>query len=212
MNKKKVQLPFGDLVIDQLADGHPVTDAADFLQSTIIQNIKTEELKGLELGSGNGIITFMLALQRPQWQLTGIELHPELHELSLRNNAKLGLSCSFVLGDLREFRSSLDFRSFDLICSNPPWIKAGSGKVSPDEVRAAGRQEITCSMKDILVCIDWCLSDKGCAWIIYPLKRKAELAKEMMRINLEAVNLYHSKEHPDSFVARLKRKPSGQSW
>ncbi|MFO7659340.1 MAG: methyltransferase domain-containing protein [Candidatus Cloacimonadaceae bacterium] len=212
MNKKNVRLPFTDVEIEQLTAGHPITDAADFLQSTIVQNHNARHLKGLELGSGNGIITFMLALQKPDWQLTGIELQPELYELSIRNNKRVGLSCSFVQGDLREFRAQLGYMTFDLIYSNPPWVRAGAGKVSPDEGRAQSRQEITCTMKDVLTCIDWCLTVDGSAWIVYPLDRKTELAKEMMRINLEAVNLYHSEQRPHSFVACLRHKPAGQRW
>jgi len=212
MNNAKVKLPFGDLEIEQLAEGHGVTEAADFLQSTIINNTEAKALKGLELGSGNGIVTFMLALQRPDWQLTGIELQPELYELSFSNNKKIGQNCRFILGDLREFRTQLEFKEYDLIYSNPPWIKAGSGKISSDEIRNVSRQEITCSMKDILICTDWCLSPEGSAWLVYPMERKAELTNEMMRINLEAINLYHSELYPHLFVTCLKRKPMSQSW
>lgn len=212
MNKTTVKLPYSDIEIEQQAEGHAVTDAADFLQSTIINNTKKNSLKGLELGSGNGIITFMLALQRPDWQLTGIELQAELDDLAAQNCLKLGLGCRFILGDFREFRSQLEYRGFDLIYSNPPWIRAGSGKISPDEARALSRQEVSCTMKDILICMDWSLAPEGCAWIIYPLDRKAELAREMMRIDLEVVKLYYSEQSPDSFVACLKRKPVSQSW
>ncbi len=212
MNKTKVRLPYTEIEIKQLAAGHPITEASDFLQSTIVQNLKAEHLTGLELGSGNGIVTFMLSLQNPGWQLTGIELQPELYDLSIVNNKGLGLSCKFILGDLRGFRSQLGYKTYDLIYSNPPWVRAGAGKVSPDEVRALSRQEISCTMKDILLCIDWCLKEDGSAWIVYPLDRKKELAKEMMRIDLEAVNLYHSEQSQQSFVACLRRKPAGQRW
>jgi tRNA1(Val) A37 N6-methylase TrmN6 len=212
MNSIKVKLPFTDIEIEQLPDGHPVTEAADFLQQAVISNVKQPVARGLELGSGNGIITLMLALQRSNWQLTGIDLQKELVDLAERNNARLGLSCRFMLGDLREYRSQLDYRAYDIIYSNPPWVKTGSGKVSPDFTRAMSRQEVTCTMRDILVCIDWCLAQEGGAYIIYPLERKAELAKEVMRMELEVSNLFESELSPSTFIAKLRRKAMTLKW
>jgi tRNA1(Val) A37 N6-methylase TrmN6 len=212
MNRIKVKLPFTDIEIEQLEGGHPVTEAADFLQKTVAAKVRKTEVRGLELGAGNGIITLMLALQKPDWQLRGIDLQKELVDLAERNNARLGLSCRFTLGDLREFRSQLDYKGFDIIYGNPPWVKSGSGKVSPDFTRAMSRQEITCTMADVLVCIDWCLAEDGEAYIVYPMERKADLAKEVMRTELEVSNLFESELSPRSFIAKLKRKKMTLKW
>lgn len=205
-------MPFNGHEIKQLASGHPVTEAADFLQKTIVENTKDRVLKGLELGSGNGIISFMLALQKPQWKLMGIELQKELLYLAVSNNDKLSLSCSFVEGDIRDFQRLLNHKGFELVYSNPPWIKAGTGNISPDPVRAMSRQEVSCTMKDVLACIEWCLSDNGTAWIIYPQDRKAELALEIQRTGLLVSGMFHSELSPRSFIARLMRKPVSQKW
>jgi tRNA1(Val) A37 N6-methylase TrmN6 len=212
MNNIKVKLPYTDIEIEQLPGGHPVTEAADFLQLTVNRNVSGKVENGLELGSGNGIISLMLALQNRHWQLTGIELQKELVDLAERNNARLGLSCRFVLGDLREFKSQLDYRGYDLIYSNPPWVKSGSGKISPDFARAMSRQEVTCTMKDILDCIDWSLAAGGEAYVIYPADRKAELAKDVIRTELEVCNLFESEISPDSFIAKLRRKVLSRQW
>jgi tRNA1(Val) A37 N6-methylase TrmN6 len=212
MNRTRVRLPFSDIEIEQLEGGQPVTEAADFLQKTIIENTATDRVNGLELGSGNGVISFMLALQKPNWTLTGIELQPELAELSISNNARLGLRCSFRQSDLREYKSGLDYRGYGLVYTNPPWVRSGSGKVSPDPQRAVSRQEVSCTLKDILACVDWCLNDSGTAWLIYPLERQAELAREMNGTDLEAGRIFRSEQSPRSFVAKLRRKPAPQCW
>jgi tRNA1(Val) A37 N6-methylase TrmN6 len=212
MNKIKVKLPFSDIEIEQLPDGQPVTEAASFLQHTIIDNSPRNSLKGLELGSGNGVVSFMLALQKPYWQLTGIELQKELVELAESNNAGLGLNCTFMQGDLREHRQLLQQRGYDLIYSNPPWIKANSGQVSPNASRALSRQEITCTLKDILLCIDWCLHPQGLGWTIYPIERMAELGREILQTDLEVCNIYQTKESPRSFIAKLRKKAEAEKW
>jgi tRNA1(Val) A37 N6-methylase TrmN6 len=212
MNATKVKLPFSEYEINQLASGHSVTEAADFMQQIIISKTQESELTGLELGSGNGIISLMLALQRPSWKLTGIELQKELHELAVANSDILSVACQFIEGDLRDYQRLLMHKGYALIYSNPPWIKAGSGLVSPDQARAMSRQEVSCTMRDILACIDWCLSDNGTAWVIYPQDRKPDLAREVQRTNLSVNGLHHSEVSPRSFIAQLVRKQAAEQW
>jgi tRNA1(Val) A37 N6-methylase TrmN6 len=212
MNKIKVKLPFTDTEIEQLESGHPVTEASAFLQETIVVNTPEKELKGLELGSGFGIVSFMLALQRPQWDLEGIELVKELTDLAADNNLKLGLNCRFITGDIRDHRSLLRYKDYGLVFSNPPWCKKGSGKLSPDPLKNAARHETTCRMRDIMVCIDWCLNETGTAWTVYPLERKEDLPKAMIGTNLEVSELIKSQEYPKLFIAKLRRKPVSNHW
>lgn len=212
MNRTKVKLPYSDIEIEQLPDGQPVTDATAFLQDTIVKNTQQSVLNGLELGSGNGTVSFMLALQNPQWMLTGIELQSELADLAMENNARLSLNCNFIQGDLREHRKLLKHQGYELIYSNPPWVKANSGLVSPNPSRALSRQEISCTMKDVLACIEWCLAPNGIGWIIYPLERKIDLSKEIMQTELEVCNMHQSELSPHSFIAKLRKKAEARKW
>lgn len=211
-NKNFVRLPFSEIEIEQLPDGHAVTEAANFLQETIIANTARNSLTGLELGSGLGIISFMLALQKPYWQLTGIELQKELVDLAISNNEKLGLNCSFMHGDLKDYKQLLKHHGYNIIYSNPPWIKASCGKISPSPARALSRQEIGCTMKDILVCIDWCLKSDGFGWVIYPIERKADLGRDILQTELEVCNEFQTEASPRSFIAKLRRKAGKVLW
>ena len=206
MNNPQVKLPFSDYELKQLAGGHPVTEAAAVLQDTIIKHTDLEVLSGLELGSGNGIISLMLASRKQGWDLTGIELQPTLVELARENNSGLRLDCSFRQGDLRDYEKKIKYREYDLVYANPPWVKAGSGKVSPDEARALSRQEITCTMQDILACLDWSLNETGTAWLIYPNGRRAELMATLEDTGLIVKEIFQPEESPPSFVVKLARK------
>ncbi len=212
MNQTKVKLPFTDAEIEQLQKGHPVTDASVFLQDTVIKYTEAETLLGLELGSGFGIVSFMLALQKPGWQLEGIELFKELTDLAQENNLKLGIDCHFITGDIRDHKSLLKYRQYDLIYSNPPWCKMGDGKLSLDALRTAARHETTCRMRDIMVCIDWCLKPGGTAWTIYPIERKPDLERALLGTGLDVPGMIHSTDYPKSFIAKLVRKPAGKHW
>jgi tRNA1(Val) A37 N6-methylase TrmN6 len=212
MNVIRVKLPFTEIEIEQSAEGHGITDAAAFLQETVISNCGSEELNGLELGCGNGIISLMLGLQRPQWKLTGIELQEDLAELARQNAERLSVKLEVVTGDIRECRAVLNYQAYDLVYSNPPWVKAGSGIVSPVHGRALSRQEIACTMTDVLLCLEWTLAQTGTAFVIYPLERETELDRELRRSGLEAVNMYKSDTSPRSFISKLKRRQRQPSW
>ncbi len=80
----------------------------------------------LELGTGSGAIALALATERPEPLLVASDLSPRALAVADRNARRLHLkqSVRFVCGDL-----DLPFRPdggrFDVIVSNPPYIRSG---------------------------------------------------------------------------------------
>jgi release factor glutamine methyltransferase len=76
----------------------------------------------LDLGTGTGAIALALAHNRPQWQLTGVDLQSEAVALAQRNAQALKLSnVDFTVSS---WFSALSDQQYDLIVSNPPYIEA----------------------------------------------------------------------------------------
>lgn len=75
----------------------------------------------LDLGTGTGAIALALAANRPDWQLTGVDLQPEAVALAQRNAAHLGLNNVRILQS--SWFSALATQQFSLIVSNPPYIE-----------------------------------------------------------------------------------------
>lgn len=88
--------------------------------------------RGLDLGTGNGIIPILLSDRTDCAQLTGLEIQPASADLAARSVALNGLEdrITIVRGDLREADRLFPAASFDFITCNPPYRKMGSGKVS----------------------------------------------------------------------------------
>lgn len=114
----------------------------------------------------------MLALSRPGWQISGIDIQEPLINYAIQNARRQGLAIDFQAADLREYTFEA---GFDLIVSNPPWQKAGSGISSPDLSRQISRRELYCTLPDILACIQRNLCLDGNALILYPQSRAREL-------------------------------------
>ncbi|MCF7793988.1 MAG: methyltransferase [Candidatus Cloacimonetes bacterium] len=177
---KPVLLPFHKTIF-QTDHGQAITSDTAFVVETILKRNFAKELKVLELGSGNGIISIMLAHYRPNWQITGIEIQQELVELS-RSNAELSeVKTTFLQADLKEFQTS---EKFDLIISNPPYFAKKEGRISPIKERAISRHEICCTMNDVFCCLKRNLKINGKAFLIYPTLRWKECEKNAKIVDL----------------------------
>lgn len=162
------------------------------LQSLISQSVSDHPLRALEAGSGCGIISIMLSLQKPQWDITALEIHPDLCALSISNAKQNEVSIRLLNQDLRLFD---DLAGFDLIYSNPPWQKLGSGLLSPQTERNLGRHELFCTMEDILLLVNRCLKPAASAFLIYPSQRLKDMEKEIRKTSLDILHKFYV---PDS--------------
>jgi release factor glutamine methyltransferase len=73
----------------------------------------------LDIGAGSGAIAVTLKLERPQWEVTAVDISPAALEVAEGNAKDLGANVRFLLSDGFE---ALLGESFDLIVTNPPYI------------------------------------------------------------------------------------------
>lgn len=189
---RRVLLPAEGKYIYQSRSGHPVTCAAAFLQQCVIDNVMETKVNALDMGCGNGIISIMLALQRPHWHIRGIDLQPELVELAAFNARQCAVPTQFDVFDLRQ--PPYPGASFDLIVSNPPWIKMDAGIVSPCRARALARTELSCSMQDVISACQYLLRPGGSAFILYPQFRSRDFAQSLENSLLDTIKIFKDKD------------------
>lgn len=105
----------------------------DVNEATLIPRPETEELVALclqhhdnqpplnvvDIGTGTGAIAISLKKQRPDWQVSAIDLSPAALQVARGNAEKLSTDIIFYEGDLLE---PVKNQRFDLILSNPPYI------------------------------------------------------------------------------------------
>ena len=88
--------------------------------------------RGLDLGTGNGIIPILLSDRTDCLSLTALEIQEASADLAKRSVALNGLGdrISIVRGDIREADRIFAAASFDFITCNPPYRQAGSGRIT----------------------------------------------------------------------------------
>ncbi len=127
----------------------------------------------LELGTGNGIIPLLLSA-KPFRKLTALEIQAGPAALARRNIALNGLRdrVKIVRADLRSYRPG---RRFDVVFSNPPYIKIRTGYLSASGEKSIAKHELTCDLPEVMHAASQLLKADGRGYFIYPAARAEEI-------------------------------------
>lgn len=139
-----------DLRLIQKIDG--TAFAVDTLLLADFVNLKGVTGRVADLGSGSGILAFLLKYRKREIEVVGVEILEEFHRLSLRNmelNPEMK-GISFEMLDVREVPSKFLPDSFDLVVANPPYYQLGTGKIPERQARAIARHELSGTLKDFI--------------------------------------------------------------
>jgi tRNA1Val (adenine37-N6)-methyltransferase len=141
----------------------------------------------IDLGTGCGIIPLILAYRESSANIIGVEIQKELAEMADKNVRLNNMEDLITIyhKDLKELKGALPAGSIDLVCSNPPYRKTGSGRVNPNSQRAIARHEIKTRLHDILETSAFFLKKAGRIIIIYPAERLTDLLYGMREFSLE---------------------------
>lgn len=82
---------------------------------------QTSAARVVDLGTGSGAIALSLARERPHWQISATDRSSAALAVARDNAQRLGLTVQFIESDW--FRA-LPQRRFELIVSNPPYVRA----------------------------------------------------------------------------------------
>lgn len=88
------------------------------LVAGVLERFSNDELKVIDVGTGSGCIAISLQLARPNWSITGVDIHRQTIDAAKANAQKLGANVDFKVLDVLEDGLS----GFDLLVSNPPYI------------------------------------------------------------------------------------------
>jgi tRNA1Val (adenine37-N6)-methyltransferase len=126
----------------------------------------------LELGTGCGVISLLLSL-KPFGRITALEIQPGLADLARRNVALNGLEerITVIEEDWRTFRPG---RKYDVIFSNPPYIRGGTGFPSQTAEKNVARHEVHGRIADVMETAADLLAPDGRACFVFPEKRRQD--------------------------------------
>lgn len=152
----------------------------------------------IDLGTGSGIITLVLAKRGFGRRIVGLEIQKELVAASEKNVGLNGFEgkIEIVEGDIRGIKSVFPPSSFDYVITNPPYIEKRTGFINPGSLKTAARHEVLCDMRDVLEAMRYLLKSLRCGACIYPAVRFAELILEAKSKKLEPFRVQFIYPHP----------------
>ena len=129
----------------------------------------------LDVGTGSGILGLLLA--RAGARVHGLDVLAEWAPHARRSAARSGLAeqFSFEVADIRTWQG----RPCDLVVSNPPYFRLGTGHLPPDPLRAAARHALQGDLSDLLPAM--------ARWaprvaVVLPLNREKEARQILQRV------------------------------
>ena len=141
----------------------------------------------LDAGSGSGAIALCVAHRVRDVRVSGIEVDRNLVDLAAENarDNNLDGSVSFECADITRLTTD-PAKKFDHVVTNPPFYRAGRGRVSPNPAKAQAHSEQHVGLSDWLASCRRQLRRGGSITVIFPAERLDELLHELGR---EAGNL-----------------------
>lgn len=172
--------------------------------------------RGIELGTGSGVISILLAKRFDSIKLTGVEIQKPLAARAEKNVKLNNLAdrIDILRSDINKLKDVLPANKADIVFSNPPFRKTETGKISIDDERAAARHEIKMTLAGLIETAAYLLKDRGRLYIIYHPFRLIELIGLMQRYNLEPkkMRLVHSRQGEEAKMVLIEAVKGSGRW
>jgi Methyltransferase small domain. len=161
-----------------------------FGMDAVLLSYFAEARKGeqvVDLGTGTGIIPILLSGRSEARKIYGVEIQSDVADMARRSVLlnQLQDRVEIVTGDLKESPYYLGFEKFQLVVSNPPYKKAGSGVVNPNDAKAISRHEIFCTLEDVLNVAKKLLTHGGRLAMVHRPERLTDILYGMRQNGLE---------------------------
>ena len=134
----------------------------------------------LEIGAGSGVISLLLAKRGCFKKIHAVEIQNDIFSLLRANVKENGFEQIIepANADIR-FCNPEDFKGVSVIFSNPPYMRADSGKASPVSQKQASRHEIFGGAADFCKAAAKILKTGGRLYLVYRPDRLATLMRSL---------------------------------
>ncbi|GAB4176938.1 MAG: tRNA1(Val) (adenine(37)-N6)-methyltransferase [Geothermobacteraceae bacterium] len=149
----------------------------------------------VDLGCGNGVLPLLAAAWSQARSIIGIERQPAMVGRARRSVVLNGLEGRVRIeqGRVQEVSRFVPVQSVDLVLTNPPFRRPGSGRIAPGDERGAARHELDGSLEDFLRAAAFVLRNGGRLCLVHLSERLADVFCGMRAVNIEPkrVRLVH---------------------
>lgn len=137
--------------------------------------------KIIDAGCGCGIMPLILAVKNPEFNMIGVEIQHELFEFACQNIAANHLESRIHIlhQDINRIQACDIGGPADILISNPPYKKKGSGRLNPHSQKAIARHELTLDIDAVFHCSNRLIKRHGQVYLVFPSERISDLILAM---------------------------------
>lgn len=145
----------------------------------------------LDIGTGTGIIPTLLTAKSEAKSIVGIDIQENLIEMAKRSAILNGLEdiLRFLTLDIKDWNRVFKEATFDVITTNPPYVKKGGGLLNISSSMALSKHELTCSLEDIMLAAGTLLKNKGRLYMVHRPDRLCDIFCSMRACKVEPKSL-----------------------
>jgi len=143
--------------------------------------------KILDIGTGTGIIPLLMHATYQKGGYIGIDIQPDMVEMATRSSQlnHIEESVSFLNVDIKEFKKHFVQEQFDIITTNPPYMKSEAGLKNDHPSISVARHEVACTLEDIILASSYMLKDRGKLCMVHRPHRLVDIMSHMRKYKLE---------------------------
>ncbi len=197
-NERLEDLQCKGLKIIQNKDYYTFTSDSVVLANFI--KLKKQD-KCAEIGTGCGVISVLLSAKTDFDKIYAFEIQHEMAKIAEKNVIlnKLEEKIQIISDDVRNFRQYCSQESFDVVFSNPPYIKTGDFK-NINKARDIARHDSSLPLDDLCKVAFNLLRFGGRFYVIYTADRTAELIDTLMQYSLEPKKMFFTENGKGKIV------------
>ena len=158
------------------------------LISDFAREIKQNSI-GVDLGTGTGIISILLASKTKLSKIIGVEIQKDIADMAKRSVELNSLQDKIEIKNLnvKEIaeKALLEREKFDFVVTNPPYKKLDTGKTNENEYKFISRHEVTANLEDFIKATKYLLKDKGSMYIVHRPDRLVDIIELMRKYKIE---------------------------
>ncbi|TDT71916.1 tRNA1(Val) A37 N6-methylase TrmN6 [Hypnocyclicus thermotrophus] len=150
----------------------------------LANNIKIDKpSKILDIGTGTAIIPLLISNNKNIEYIDAIEIQDEIANMAKRSieyNSLENLINIYNI-DIKEFKKN---KKYDIIITNPPYMKCETSNISSNIIKAISRHEIKLTLDNLLQSVREHLTLNGSFYLIYRTNRFYEVITKLENYKL----------------------------
>lgn len=217
----KVELIGNERLVDLDRNGYQIIQDKDkfcFGMDAVLLTGFAQVKKGervLDLGTGTGIIPILLEAKTEGEDFVGLEIQTESADMARRSVLFNDLQdkIQIVEGDIKEASKIFGGASFQVVCTNPPYMTEHHGLQNLEDGIAIARHEILCNLEDVIRESAKILKPMGRFYMVHRPRRLVDIVELMRKYKIEPkrIRMVHPFKDKDANIVLVEGIRGGKA-